>query len=479
MFVPASGRVKVARLHPLLLLKCAVVGDRVLASTTQHVVAGFESPRDVGYVDRMHSNLSDSTRSVDVGAASLKQSVTTVPLREYPLGLRANGFEELLLLEVRHSVTGWELGPMEKGLFEREIDAENGRKGLPHGVLRTRLTRVRTLPQLCQRVALVETRPGRARPLNRGASRLDSLRPVRLYSAKSKTSEVAAEDSFGSVGDTSIVSSSMTSGRRPAGVPMVPFNKSNSRSYSMSQQSQGEGTTSDRSQLKSLQRLQSTSVHFSPRESTRSDGEESDCDGSATERRARKEPRRELTFNLANTILTAYDIPGILHVMEWHGKQARRHPVMDHRWARHCYFLFRCFQPCGVSQPRLVYSGCHLVNSALPANGASYDRAQIFKSALAGVNVLGKKREGKVQEVLADERKIAARLIDTSWPVRALLFLSSCVIYQPPRTILHASLELMSHHIVLHCTCCPGKFLGMPTSLPCHAWEFIWCVVSV
>jgi hypothetical protein len=181
----SNRRGVVARLHPLFLLKCGIVGERLLAAATARRAASDDPTARPVEAARL-----DSFQEASVGSDS---GARVIPIDGFLFGLRANGYEELLLLEVRRSVPDWGLGPMERGIFEREIDAENERRSLPPGALRTRLDRVRTLPQLCVRVAVVETRP-RRRPLSRGASRLDLLHPSRLFSAASRASHRIAGD---------------------------------------------------------------------------------------------------------------------------------------------------------------------------------------------------------------------------------------------------------------------------------------------
>lgn len=299
IFEQRGRRVRVSRLHPLLLLKCTAVGRKVLSTAMARAVTAIEANDTSDALSFRMANSGPSTRPSP-------SKVVTAGLDDSPLGLRANGFEDLLLLEVKQSVAGWHLGPMEKGLFEREIDAENDRTGLPPGALRTRLSRVRTLPQLCLRVALVETLPGMRR-LSRNISRVDMTRPARLYSVKSNISEQCHDDATaGLVGRTQAVSFLPESNPAQADPPPGFLGRSASTEIKPH-----DAVTSGGAE-KTDPHLHKSAVSFS---------------SAVHEKHATRETavqKRELTLNLAHSVLTAYDIPGILHILEWRGRQVRR-----------------------------------------------------------------------------------------------------------------------------------------------------------
>lgn len=170
----AGGKICV-RLHPLLLLKCRIVGEALLKHTialVQHHVqarlalAGSHCLSSPGGGGEGGGEEDGEAQADDTVSAQPPAPIHMLagnvarpaPLDAHPLGFRANGLEDLMLLEVRRVVPNWSLGPTEKGLYEKEVLRDNRRLQLPKGTLGVRINAVRTLPQLCNLVAVLETR---------------------------------------------------------------------------------------------------------------------------------------------------------------------------------------------------------------------------------------------------------------------------------------------------------------------------------
>ena len=112
-----------------------------------------------------------------------------------PLGFRANGLEDLLLVSARRTIPKWSLGPTEPRIFECEVERETQRLQLRKGALLTQIKAAKTLPQLCHRTIIAESVSSVADEAARGSSLL-GISPSQHHPPQDNSRFVGAGMSF-------------------------------------------------------------------------------------------------------------------------------------------------------------------------------------------------------------------------------------------------------------------------------------------